>query len=32
MVGYVAPINTIDVSNANTPGAYDPANPAGGSY
>ena len=32
MAGYVAPINTIDVSNANTPGVYDPTNPAGGSY
>jgi hypothetical protein len=32
MTGYVAPANTIDVSNANTPGVYDPTNPAGGSY
>ena len=31
-VGYVAPINTIDVSNSNTPMVYDPTNPAGGSY
>jgi uncharacterized protein (TIGR03437 family) len=31
-MGYVAPANTIDVSNSNTPGAYDPTNPAGGSY
>lgn len=31
-MAYVAPPNTIDVSNANTPGAYDPTNPAGGSY
>jgi uncharacterized protein (TIGR03437 family) len=31
-MGYVAPVNTIDVSNSNTPGAYDPTNPAGGSY
>jgi uncharacterized protein (TIGR03437 family) len=31
-MGYVAPPNTIDVSNSNTPGAYDPTNPAGGSY
>jgi hypothetical protein len=32
MMGYVAPANTIDVSNSNTPGVYDPTNPAGGSY
>jgi uncharacterized protein (TIGR03437 family) len=32
LMGYVAPVNTIDVSNANTPGVYDPTNPAGGSY
>jgi hypothetical protein len=32
MAGYVAPVDAIDVSNADTPGAYDPANPAGGSY
>jgi len=31
-MGYVAPPNTVDVSNANTPTAYDPTNPAGGSY
>jgi len=31
-MGYVAPVNTIDVSNSNTPGAYDPTNPAGGSF
>jgi len=31
-MGYVAPPNTIDVSNANTPGAYDPTNPSGGSF
>jgi uncharacterized protein (TIGR03437 family) len=31
-LAYVAPPNTIDVSNSNTPGAYDPTNPAGGSY
>jgi len=31
-MGYVAPPNTVDVSNSNTPGAYDPTNPAGGSY
>jgi len=29
---YIAPPNAIDVSNANTPYAYDPTNPAGGSY
>jgi uncharacterized protein (TIGR03437 family) len=29
---YVAPPNTIDVSNANTPTVYDPTNPAGSSY
>jgi uncharacterized protein (TIGR03437 family) len=31
-MAYVAPPNTIDVSNSNTPGAYDPTNPAGGSF
>jgi uncharacterized protein (TIGR03437 family) len=31
-MAYVAPPNTIDVSNSNTPGAYDPTNPAGSSY
>jgi uncharacterized protein (TIGR03437 family) len=31
-MAYVAPANTIDVSNANTPVAYDPTNPAGASY
>lgn len=31
-MGYIAPANTVDVSNANTPGVYDPTNPAGGSY
>jgi uncharacterized protein (TIGR03437 family) len=31
-MGYVAPPNTIDVSNSNTPMVYDPTNPAGGSY
>ncbi|MDP9054504.1 MAG: hypothetical protein M3N93_09425 [Acidobacteriota bacterium] len=31
-MAYVAPANTIDVSNSNTPEAYDPTNPAGGSY
>jgi hypothetical protein len=28
-MGYVAPVNTIDVSNSNTPGAVDPTNPVG---
>lgn len=32
LMGYVAPPNTIDVSNANTPLVYDPTNPSGGSY
>src|SRR3984957_11529944 len=27
--GYVSPIDTIDASNANTPGAVDPTNPVG---
>ena len=31
-MAYVAPANTIDVSNANTPMAYDPTNPAGSVY
>jgi uncharacterized protein (TIGR03437 family) len=31
-MGYMAPPNTIDVSNSNTPGVYDPTNPAGASY
>ena len=31
-MGYVAPPNTVDVSNSNTPMVYDPTNPAGGSY
>jgi uncharacterized protein (TIGR03437 family) len=31
-MGYVAPPNTVDVSNSNTPGVYDPTNPSGGSY
>ena len=28
-MGYVAPANTIDASNSNTPGAVDPTNPVG---
>jgi uncharacterized protein (TIGR03437 family) len=31
-MAYVANPNTIDVSNSNTPGVYDPTNPAGSSY
>jgi hypothetical protein len=31
-MGYVAPVNTLDVSNSNTPGVVDPTNPVGGSY
>ena len=31
-MGYVAPIGAIDVSNSNTPLAFDPTNPDGGSY
>ena len=31
-MAYVAPPNTVDVSNSNTPGIYDPTNPSGGSY
>jgi hypothetical protein len=31
-MGYVAPVNTIDVSNSNTPGVMDPTNPVGGAY
>ncbi len=31
-MGYVAPVNAIDVSNSNTPGAIDPTNPAANSY
>jgi uncharacterized protein (TIGR03437 family) len=31
-MAYVAPPNAVDVSNSNTPAAYDPTNPAGGSY
>jgi hypothetical protein len=28
-VGYVAPVNTVDASNSNTPGVIDPTNPVG---
>jgi uncharacterized protein (TIGR03437 family) len=31
-MGYIAPLNTLDVSNGNTPTVYDPTNPAGGTY
>ncbi len=31
-MGYVAPVNALDVSNSNTPGIVDPTNPAGDSY
>jgi hypothetical protein len=31
-IGYVAPLNTIDVSNANTPLVIDPTNPVPGAY
>lgn len=31
-MAYVAPPNTVDVSNANTPEVYDPTNPSGGSF
>ncbi|HEY6620587.1 MAG TPA: hypothetical protein VIY68_13640 [Steroidobacteraceae bacterium] len=31
-MGYVAPLNTVDVSNSNTPGAVDPTNPVGTEY
>jgi hypothetical protein len=31
-MGYVAPVNALDVSNSNTPGVVDPTNPVGDSY
>jgi len=31
-MGYVAPVNTLDVSNSNTPGAIDGTNPVGESF
>jgi hypothetical protein len=31
-MGYLAPVNTLDVSNSNTPGVFDPTNPVSGSY
>ncbi len=31
-MGYLAPINTIDVSNSNTPAAFDPTDPVPGSF
>jgi hypothetical protein len=32
LMGYVAPINTLDVSNSNTPGHVDPTNPVTSSF
>ncbi|MFZ2113791.1 MAG: hypothetical protein WAU77_08685 [Solirubrobacteraceae bacterium] len=31
-MGYLAPVDTVDVSNSNTPGAIDPTNPVPGAY
>jgi uncharacterized protein (TIGR03437 family) len=31
-MGYLAAPSTVDVSNSNTPGVYDPTNPSGSSY
>jgi hypothetical protein len=31
-MGYVAPVNALDVSNSNTPGAVDPTNPVGQNF
>lgn len=31
-MGYVAPVNAIDASNSNTPGAIDPTNPVGENF
>lgn len=31
-MGYVAPVNAVDVSNSNTPGANDPTNPDGQAF
>jgi hypothetical protein len=31
-MGYLAPVDTVDVSNSNTPGAVDPTNPVPGAY
>jgi hypothetical protein len=31
-MGYLAPVDTVDVSNANTPGVIDPTNPVPGAY
>jgi len=31
-MGYAAPVNGVDVSNSNTPGAIDPTNPVPGSF
>lgn len=32
LIGYMAPANTLDAADSNTPAVYDPTNPAGGSY
>jgi hypothetical protein len=32
LIDYVAPVNTIDVSNSNTPAVIDPTNPVPGAY
>lgn len=32
LMGYIAPMNSLDISNSNSPDVYDPTNPAGGSY
>src|SRR5262249_60659668 len=31
-IGYVAPLNTLDVSNANTPAIIDPSNPVAATF
>ncbi len=31
-MGYIAPVNTLDVSNSNTPGVIDPTNPVGSAF
>ena len=31
-MGYLAPVNTLDVSNSNTPGVFDSTNPVPSSY
>lgn len=32
LMGYLAPPNTLDAADSNTPAVYDPTNPAGGTY